>query len=66
MSMRQVAVDKLGVVNDGHLPRAAQVFAKTISLIVTVSKWIVQEVVYTIHEDIRHGQIQRIPEDWER
>ena len=66
MSMRLVAVDKLGAVNDGHLPLAARVFANAISLMVTVLKTIVQEVIYTVREDVRHGQIQRIPEDWER
>ncbi len=66
MSMRLVAVDKRGVVNDGDLPLAAGVFAKTISVIVTVTNRIFQEILYTIREDIRHGQIQRIPEEWER
>jgi hypothetical protein len=66
MSMRLFAIDKPGAVNDGHLPLAVRVFAKTIFVIVTVTNRIFQEVVYTIREDIRHGQIQRIPEDWER
>ena len=66
MSMHLVAVDTLGAANDGHRSLAARVFARTISVIVTVASRIVEEVVYTISEDIRHGRIQRIPEDWER
>ena len=66
MSAHLVGVDTLGAVNDGHPPLAARVFTKIFSIIVTVAKRVFQEVAYTICEDIRHGQIQRIPEDWER
>ena len=66
MSMHLVGVDTLGAANDGHRPFAARVFAKTISIIVTVANKIFEEVVYTICEDIRHGRIPRVPEDWER
>jgi hypothetical protein len=66
MSMRLVAIDKLGAVNDGHLPLAGRIFARALSVVRTVAKKVVQEVVWTIGEDMRHGQIRRIPEDWER
>ena len=66
MSLHLIGVDTLGPVNDGYRSLAVRAFAKTISIIVAVTKRVFQEVVYTICEDIRHGQIQRIPEDWER
>ena len=39
---------------------------KTNSVIVGLVRTNVEEVVYTIREDLKRGRIQRDPEDWER
>jgi hypothetical protein len=66
MSMHLVGIDTFGAVNDGHRTLAARVFAKTISIIVTLTHKIVQEVVFMIRADLNHGRIQRDPKAWER
>lgn len=66
MSVHLVGIDTFGAVNDGHRTLAARVFAKTISIIVTLTHKFVQEVVYIIREDLNHGRISRDPKDWER
>jgi hypothetical protein len=42
------------------------VIAKAVSIAAGIAHKIADEVVYTIREDFRHGQISRDPEDWER
>ena len=66
MITQEIGFSTLEAWNSGDWPLAARVITKTISVIVSIARRIVEEVVYTIREDIRHGQIQRIPEDWER
>jgi hypothetical protein len=60
MSVQVVGVDTVGAAKVGHQPLAARVIAKAIP------HKIADEVVYTIREDFRHGQISRDPKDWER
>ena len=66
MSVQLVGVDTLGTAKVGHQPLAARMIAKTVAIVVGVAHKIADEVVYTIREDFRHGQISRDPKDWER
>ncbi len=62
MSVQLVGVDTLAVAKAGRQPLAARMIA----IVVGVAHKIADEVVYTIREDFRHGQISRDPKDWER
>ena len=66
MSVQLVGVDTLGTANVGHQPLAARMIATTMAIVAGVAHKIADEVVYTIREDFRHGQISRDPKDWER
>ena len=66
MSVQLVGVDTLGTAKVGYQPIAARMIARMVSIVVGVAHKIADEVVYTIREDLRHGQISRDPKDWER
>ena len=65
MSVQLVGVDTLGTAKVGYQPIAARMIARMVSIVVGVAHKIADEVVYTIREDFRHGQISRDPKDWE-
>ena len=64
MSVQLFGADIAPAPNAGHRGLAA--IAKTVSVVVDVVHRIADEVVYTLREDFRHGQISRDPKDWER
>ena len=66
MSAQLVGIDTLGTANVGHQPLAARMITSAIAVVVGVAYKIADEVVYSIREDFRHGQISRDPKDWER
>jgi hypothetical protein len=66
MSTQEIGFSTLEAGNAGDRQLATRVVTKTISVIVGLAGRIVEEVVYTIREDLKHGRIQREPEDWER
>jgi hypothetical protein len=66
MSVQMVGVDTLGAAKIDHRQLATRVIAKAVSIAAGIAHKIADEVVYTIREDFRHGQISRDPEDWER
>jgi hypothetical protein len=65
MTTDLVGVGTLGSANDGDRPFAVRLVAKTISIIGGVARKLVDEIVYTIREDLSHGRISRDPKDWE-
>ena len=65
MSVQLIGADILGAAKVGHQPIAARMIARTIAIVVSIVHRIADEVVYTIREDVRHGQISRDPKDWE-
>ena len=66
MSVQVVGIDTFGKAKVGHQPLVALMIVKTIAIVMGVAHKIADEVVYTIREDLRHGQISRDPKDWER
>ena len=66
MTTQEIGFSTLEARNSGDRPLATRVMTKTVSVIVGLARGIVEEVVYTIREDLKHGRIQREPEDWER
>ena len=65
MSAQEIGFSTLEAGNAGDR-LATRVMTKTISVIVGLARRIFEEVVYMIREDLKHGRIQREPEDWER
>ena len=66
MSAQVVGIDTFGKAKVGHQPLAARMITSTIAVVVGVACKFADDVVYTIREDFRHGQISRDPKDWER
>jgi hypothetical protein len=66
VTTQEIGFSTLEAGNPGDRPLATRVMTKTVSVIVGLARGIVEEVVYTIREDLKHGRIQREPEDWER
>lgn len=65
MSVQVVGADAFGTRGERRQPLAARIVASTISIIAGLTHRIIEEVVYTIREDLSHGRISRDPKDWE-
>jgi hypothetical protein len=66
MTMNLVEDETFAAGNTGDRPLAVRVVAITLSILMALARRVVEEISYTIGEDLGHGQISRNQEDWER